>query len=170
METSQGEQRESGSGWDDRPAVTGLPEAAVARNSGTVAERDVSAATGTTGGDRETGRRNAQVGHSNGGRSVYPASGVTNSAKALGPDILRPQLRLPTETLSAASGTTGAAVYCRRVSLGGRSGSGEIFRPGQSRPTAGGGSRASVRQKDAEVDTSISGSGHYGGWVGERRG
>ena len=38
IETSQGQQGESGSGWDDRPRAAGVPETALASNSGTVAE------------------------------------------------------------------------------------------------------------------------------------
>ena len=38
IETSQGQQGESGSGWDDRPRTAGVPETALASNSGTVAE------------------------------------------------------------------------------------------------------------------------------------
>ncbi len=52
---------------------------------------------------------------------VRPAGGAAGSAEALGPDVLRTQPRFPTGAQRAASGARGAAVHCRRVSLGGGS-------------------------------------------------
>ena len=41
IETSQGQQRESGSGQDDCPTTAGVPETALASNPGTVAAWDL---------------------------------------------------------------------------------------------------------------------------------
>ncbi len=63
--TSQEQQRESGSGRDDRRRTTGIPEVAWARNWGTTAKRNLSTAAGARGGNREAGRkRSAEVRHS----------------------------------------------------------------------------------------------------------
>ena len=50
----------------------------------------------------------------------------------------------------------GAAVYRRRLSLGGGSGSGEVLRPGEPRQTDGEDRRTGQRQADAEADPGVS--------------
>src|SRR5438105_14696030 len=64
--TSQGQERERRRGRDNRPAVAGVPEAALASNPGTVVEWDLCAATGEAGGDPEAGRRDAKAWHPDG--------------------------------------------------------------------------------------------------------
>ena len=75
--------------------------------------------------------------------------------------------RFPTGAQCEASGAQGAAVYRRRVPLGGGSRLGEIFRSSKPRPPDGGGGRARGRQANAQIDSSVSGGRSDGGWVGE---
>jgi len=63
LEAREVEQRQSGNRRHDRRRVTGLPEAALASDSGTVAERELQAATGKARGNRQARRRSAPVGH-----------------------------------------------------------------------------------------------------------
>ena len=65
-----------------------------ANHSGTVASRNVQAATRAEGGNPEAERRGQEIGHPYGARPTDPASGVTGSAEALGPDVLQTQLWL----------------------------------------------------------------------------
>ncbi len=88
----------------------------------------------------------------------------------VGPDVFRSQLRVSAWALGASGGDAGAAVYRRRLSLGGGSGSGEILRPGQSRQTDGEDRRAGQRQADAEADPGVSASRGDGKWAGESGG
>ncbi len=104
-----------------------LPEAALARHSGTTVEWDLSTATGETSRDREAGRRDAQAGHPDGAGSVDPAGGDAGAATQMGPDVLRTQSRISSATLGASGGGQGAAVYRRGQPLGGGSRSGKVF-------------------------------------------
>src|SRR5437879_8946201 len=104
---------------DSRRAL-GLPEAALAHDTGTAFAWNLRATTGATGGNPEAGRRGAKAGHPDGAGSIDPASGDAGSATQMGPDILRTQPRIPAETLGASSGSQGAAVHRRGKCLGGR--------------------------------------------------
>ena len=55
----------------------------------------------------------AQAWHSFGAGSIYPAGGDAGSAKAVGPDVVRLQLRFSAGTVGSSSSGTGAAVYRR---------------------------------------------------------
>src|SRR5436190_20619708 len=145
----------------------GRPEAAVRSDSGTAAERDLPAASGEAGGDRQARRRGAQARHSNGAGSVYPAGGAAGSASKMGPDVFRTQSRVSSATLGASGGGQGAAVYRRRQPLGGGPRSGKVFRSSQSRPTDGGDCAAGERQENAQADPSFLGVGRDGEWTGE---
>src|SRR5262249_48643702 len=59
--------------------------------------------------------------------SIHPAGGDAGSAEAMGPDVLRAQLRVPAGTVGSSGGGTGAAVYRRRPRLVRRSRLGEIL-------------------------------------------
>ena len=98
-----------------------LPEAALASHSGTTVERDLCAEAGEAGRNPEAGRRGAKAWHPDGAGSIHPASGDAGSAKAVGPDVFRSQLRVPAGTVRSSGGGTGAAVYRRRLRLGGGS-------------------------------------------------
>src|SRR5436190_3530193 len=145
----------------------GRPEAAVRSDSGTAAERDLPAASGEAGGDRQARRRGAQARHSNGAGSVYPAGGAAGSASQMGPDVFRTQSRISSATLGASGGGQGAAVYRGRQPLGGGSRSGKVFRSGEPRQTDGSDRAAGERQEDAPVDTSFPGVGRDGKRAGE---
>ena len=95
----------------------GLPETALASHPGTTAERDLRAEAGKTGGNPQAGRRGAKAWHSDGAGSIHPAGGDAGSAEAVGPDVLRSQLRVSAGTVGSSSGGTGAAVYRRRPRL-----------------------------------------------------
>jgi hypothetical protein len=69
----------------------------------------------------EAGRRGAQVGHSDGAGQIGSASGESGLAAAVGPDIFRTQLRVPTGTVGTSGSGSGAAVRRRGLRLGGRS-------------------------------------------------
>jgi hypothetical protein len=113
-------------GIDGRRA-RGLPEAALALHTGTAVVWDLPTTTGATGGNPEAGRRGAKAWHPDGAGSNDPASGDAGSATQMGPDILRTQPRISSETLGTSSGSQGAAVHRRRPALGGRSRSGEVL-------------------------------------------
>ena len=72
---------------------------------------------GEAGRNTETGRRSAQVGHSDGAGSIPPASGHAGSAAAVGPGVFRSQLRFSTREVGSSGSGTGAAVYRRRLRL-----------------------------------------------------
>jgi hypothetical protein len=60
-----------------------------------------------------------KLGHSLRVGPVCPAGGIAGSAEALGPNVLRTQLRFSTGAQCAAGGARGAAAYRRRTPLGG---------------------------------------------------
>ena len=68
------------------------------------------------------------------------------------------QLRVSARVFGASGGGSGAAVHNRRLSLGGGSRFGEIFRPGQSRQTDRKDRRAGERQEVVEADPRLSAS------------
>ena len=57
--------------------------------------RDLPAAAGEAGGDTQAGRRGAEAWHPDGAGPLHPAGGAAGAAGAVGPDVLRAQLRLP---------------------------------------------------------------------------
>ena len=87
--------------------------------------------------------------------------------KRWGPDVLRTQPRFPTGAQCEASGARGAAVYRRRIPLGGGPRFGKIFQSSKPRPSVSGGGQARGRQANAQVDPSVSGGRSDGGRVGE---
>ena len=78
---------------DSRGAL-GLPEAALALDTGTAVERDLQTTTGATGGNSEAGRRSAKAWQPDGAGSFDPAGGDAATATQMGPDFLRIQSRL----------------------------------------------------------------------------
>src|SRR5258708_38164355 len=72
LQASQGEQRKSGNRWHESRRALGLPEAALAHDTGTTVERDLPTTTGATGGNPEAGRREAKTWDSDGDGSPYP--------------------------------------------------------------------------------------------------
>ncbi len=66
----------------------GLPEAALAHDSGTTVERDLPTTTGATGGNPEAGRRGAKAWHPDGAGSIDPAGGDAGSTTQMGSDLL----------------------------------------------------------------------------------
>src|SRR6266446_2828013 len=99
----------------------------MASNPGTIVERDLCAAAGKAGEDPETGRRGAKAWHPDGAGSIHSAGGDAGTATQVGPDVFRSQLRVSAWALGASGGGKGAAVYRRRLPLGGGSGLGEIL-------------------------------------------
>src|ERR1700722_9538951 len=87
------------------------------------------AATGASGANPETGRRDTRPRHSNRDRPRDPAGGAAAAAAAVGHDVQRAQLRLSAGTLRPASGGAGAGLRHRRLSVRRRYRFGEIFRP-----------------------------------------
>src|SRR5713101_7544381 len=170
LQASKGEQRQSGNRRHESRRSLGLPEAALALHTGTAVAWDLPTTTGTTGGNPEAGRRGAKAWHPDGAGSVYPAGGDAGSAAQVGPDVFRTQSRVSSATLGASGGGQGAAVYRCRQPLGGGSGSGKVFRPGQPRRTDGGDGAAGERQEGASVDPSVSGVGRDGERAGESGG
>ena len=150
--------------------AAGLPEAALASNTGTAVGRDLPPATGEASRDREAGRRSAQAGHSDGAGSIYPAGGDAGSARQMGPDVLRTQSRVSSATLGASGGGQGATVYRRRQPLGGGSRSGKVLRSSEPRQADGGDRTAGERQEDAQADPSFPGVGCDGKRAGESGG
>jgi hypothetical protein len=59
--------------------------------------------------------------------SICPASGAAGPADALGPDVFRSQLRVPTRALGASGGGTGSIICIRELPLGGGSGPGAVL-------------------------------------------
>src|SRR5216683_6113107 len=122
IQASEGEQRKSGNRRHESRRVLGLPEAALAQDTGTTAERDLPTTTGATGGNPEAGRRGTKAWYPDGAGSLDPAGGHAGSATQMGPNLLRTQPRIPAETLGASSGSQSAAIHRRRPSLGGAPG------------------------------------------------
>src|SRR5215510_553656 len=154
----------------DGRRTPGLPEAALAGDPGTVAEGNLSSATGEASRDCETGRWSAQAGHSHGARQVCPAGGDAGSARQMGPNVLRTQSPISPAALSASGGGQGAAVYRRRPSLGRGYRSGKVLRSSQPRPADGSDSAAGERQEDAQADSSLPGIGRDGERAGKSGG
>ena len=63
---------------------------------------------------------------------------VLQVLQGAGTDVLRAQLRIPPRAVGASGGGPGAAIYCRRLSLGRGYRPGEVLRPGQPRHPDGG--------------------------------
>jgi hypothetical protein len=89
----------------------GAPETVLASHPGTVAEWDLQAAAGETGGNPEAGRGNTKAWYSDGAGSIHPAGGDAGSATQMGSDIFRTQLRVWSRAVGASGGGTGAEVY-----------------------------------------------------------
>ena len=109
---------------------------------------------------------NTKAWYSDGAGSIYPARFIQQAVMQVlqcrwGPDIFRTQLRVSPRAVGASSGGTGAAVYRRRLSLGGGSGSGEVLRPGEPRQTDGEDRRKGRRQANAEADPGVSHGGEF---------
>ena len=100
-------------------------------------ERDLRAEAGEAGRDPQAGRRGAQAGHPDGAGSIHPAGGAAGAATEMGLGRSPTQLRVSTGTVGASGRGPGAAIYRRRLRLGGRSRSGEILRSSQPRQTDG---------------------------------
>src|ERR1700731_5507305 len=118
LQASQSEQRKSGNRRHESRRALGLPEAALALDTGTAVAWDLPTTTGATGGNSEAGRRGAKAWYPDGAGSIDPAGGDAGSAEAVGPDVFRSQLWVPAGTVGSASGGPGAAVYRRRSRLG----------------------------------------------------
>ena len=71
-----------------------------------------------TGRNPQTGRRGQKTRRSLCRRQADPAGVAAGSARALGSDVLRAQLRLPTWMLGPSGDRPGTAICCRRLSLG----------------------------------------------------
>src|SRR5437763_2197799 len=100
VETGQGQQgKPRGRRNASRPTAT-VPDRALERDTRAVAERYVQGAASQTSGDRKARRRQARAWYPDGDGSIRPAGGATGAAGAMGPDVLDPQPRLPTETLT----------------------------------------------------------------------
>ena len=85
---------------------------------------ELSAAAREATGDPEARRGREASRHPDGAGSVHPAVPVAGTATAVRPDVLRPQLRLPTGAQRARCGASGAAVHPVGAALGGRRGPG----------------------------------------------
>src|SRR6516162_3305928 len=73
-------------------------------DSGTTVERDLRTETRAAGRNSKAGwGRDAKTRHSNCVGQVHPASGYAGVAATVGPDIFRPQLRVPTRTVGSRS-------------------------------------------------------------------
>src|SRR5712692_7942489 len=118
LQASEGEQRKSGNRRHESRRALGLPEAALALDTGTAVAWDLPTTTGATGGNPQAGRRGAKAWYPDGAGSLDPASGDAGSAAAVGLDVLRPQLRFSTGTIRASSSGPGTAIYCRGLRLG----------------------------------------------------
>src|SRR6202521_6454749 len=117
LQASEGEQRKSGNRRRESRRALGLPEAALALDTGTAVAWDLPTTTGATGGNPEAGRRGAKAWYPNGAGSIHSAGGDAGSAEAVGPDVFRSQLRVPAGKVGPSSGGTGAAVHRRRLRL-----------------------------------------------------
>src|SRR5439155_11504655 len=118
LQASQSEQRKSGDRRHESRRALGLPEAALALYTGAAVAWDLPTTTGETGGNPEAGRRGAKAWHPNGAGSIDPAGGDAGSTTQTGPDILRTQPRVSSETLGASSGSQGTTRYAKLRHLG----------------------------------------------------
>src|SRR5216683_3482362 len=127
LPASEGEQRKPGNRRQESRRALGLPEAALALDTGTAVAWDLPTTTGATGGNPEAGRRGAKAWYPDGAGTLDPASGDAGSATQMGPDLLRTQPRIPAETLGTSSGCQSAAIHRCWPSLGGGPRSREIL-------------------------------------------
>src|SRR5713101_8855954 len=102
IQASQSEQRKSGNRRHKSRRALGLPEAALALDTGTAVVWDLPTTTGKASRNPETGRRGAKAWYPDGAGSIHSAGGDAGSATQMGPDLLRTQPRVPTETISAS--------------------------------------------------------------------
>src|SRR5260370_33293355 len=89
LQASQGEQRKSGNRWHESRRALGLPEAALAHDTGTTVERDLPTTTGATGGNPEAGRRGAKAWYPDGAGSPDATGRESGSATQMVPHLRR---------------------------------------------------------------------------------
>src|SRR6202140_1344342 len=117
LQASEGEQRKSGNRRHESRRSFGLPEPALALDTGTAVAWDLPTTTGATGGNPEAGWRGAKAWHPDGAGSIHPAGGDAGSATQMGPDVFRTQLRVSSWAVGASGGGGGAEVHRRGLSL-----------------------------------------------------
>src|SRR5260370_3161743 len=100
MAAGEKQQRQRGHRPDDGRSTWRLSETALAGHSGAIAERDLRAETGETGGNPEAGRRGAKAWHPNRAGSLHPASGHAVSAETMNFKVHPPRLSVTTTRLS----------------------------------------------------------------------
>jgi len=90
-----------------------LPAGALAEHSVSTARGNLPAAAGQAGRNTQAGRRGQKARRAVRRRPTDPASLAAGSPEAVGPDIFRAQLRLPTGTLRPSGGGPSATIHCR---------------------------------------------------------
>src|SRR5271167_3978981 len=98
-----------------------------------------------TGRNPQAGRRDQKARRALRRRQTDSAGYAASSPRAVGPDVLRAQLRLSTGALRPSGSGSGATLHRRRLQRRGRSRSRKVLRPSQSRQPDGARRRASVR-------------------------
>ena len=83
------------------------------KHSVAVARGNLPAAAGQAGRNTQAGRRGQKTRRALRRRPTDPASLAAGPPEALGPDIFRAQLRLPTGTLRSSGGGPSATIHCR---------------------------------------------------------
>src|SRR5258707_4854905 len=99
LQASQSEQRKFGNRRHESRRALGLPEAALALDTGTAVVWDLPTTTGKASRNPEAGRRGAKAWHPDGVGSIDPASSGEGSATLIEADRLGTQLRIPAQTL-----------------------------------------------------------------------
>ena len=105
------------------------------------------ASAGAPRADSEAWRRGAGTGDTDGDRSADPASPAASAATVDRSDVLGTQLRLSAGPPCARRGAASTAPCAGRLPGGGRCGSGEVLRSGQSRRADGSAGEADRRTR-----------------------
>ena len=103
---------------------------------------------------------------------ICPTGCVERPSTAMGPNVLRAQLRIQAGPLGASGGCPGAEMHPGRIHVGCGSGLEENLRPGEPRCPDGSSGKTNERQAGIEADSRLSGSrciGARAGWPNGRR-
>ena len=136
----------------DRRRPGRSPEGPLVRDRVRASRRHLHTAAGAAGGDTEGIGRRSSAWRANGARPLHPAGGDAGVAGGLGPQLFGCELWVPARTLGSSGGGACAGPHPRGLRRRGRSRSGEVLRPGQSRHPDGSGGQAGGRQTPAQAD------------------
>src|SRR5215216_1521034 len=99
----------------------------LANHSGTAVKWHLQTAGGEAGRNTQASWWGAAIGYPNSAGSLHPASRNASTATQVGPNLLSPQLRVPTRALGTSGSNQSTAIYRGGIRLGGGLGLREIL-------------------------------------------